>query len=72
MAAYDKLLRSDESHRKDKAELRKERWLEFHDRFTAGIPGLLPLVIDMPVRFTDTPNAAARKLGVFKKRTRES
>ena len=51
---------------KDKEELRKERWLEFHDRFTGGIPGLLPLVLDLPVRFTESINATARRMGVFK------
>ena len=33
----------------DKQELRKERWLEFHDRFTSGIPGMFPCVLDLPV-----------------------
>lgn len=31
-----------------------------------GIPGLFPLVLDLPVRFTDAPNATAREQGVFK------
>jgi hypothetical protein len=51
----------------EQAESRKERWLEFHDRFTSGIPGLFPLVLDLPVRFTDaTRNAVAKTQGVFK------
>ena len=47
-------------------EKRKERWLEFHDRATGGIPGLLPLVLDMPVRFTETIDKRSRLFGVFK------
>ena len=66
LTAHDVLQRNDGSHRKDKEELRKERWLEFHDRFTSGLPGLLPLVLDLPVRFTDAPGAGAREMGVFK------
>ena len=41
-------------------EERKERWLEFHERKTSGIPGLLPLVLDMPVRFTESPDKTAK------------
>ena len=48
------------------AEKRKERWLELHDRHTGGIPGLLPLVLDMPVRFSDAVDKDARVQGVFK------
>ena len=66
ITAYDKLVKADETHRMDNEVLRKERWLEIHDRFTGGIPGLLPLVLNLPVRFTDTPNATAREMGVFK------
>ena len=47
-------------------EDRKERWLEFHDRFTGGIPGLLPLVLDLPIRFTESIGKKAREMGVFK------
>ena len=37
------------------AERRKrEQWLQVHDQQTKGIMGLLPLVRDMPVRFTET------------------
>ena len=48
-------------------EQRKARWLEFHDRKTSGIPGLLPLVLDLPVRFTEAPSKVAREMGVFKR-----
>ncbi len=47
-------------------EERRERWLEYHDRATAGIPGLLPLVLDMPVRFTEAVDPKSRRMGVFK------
>ena len=66
VAAYDKILTNNLSCSKDKEDLRKERWLEFHDRFTGGIPGLLPLVLDLPVRFTESVSKAARLQGVFK------
>ena len=32
----------------------REGWLIAHDQKTNGIMGLLPLVLDMPIRFTDT------------------
>ena len=66
VAAQDKLKKTDETHRKSQEEARKQKWLQFHDRSTAGIPGLLPLVLDLPVRFTDAPSASAREQGVFK------
>ncbi len=47
-------------------EKRRERWLEYHDRATAGIPGLLPLVLDIPVRFTEAVDPKSRRMGVFK------
>ena len=47
-------------------EKRRERWLEYHDRATAGIPGLLLLVLDMPVRFTEAVDPKSRRMGVFK------
>ena len=50
----------------EELEQRKARWLEFHDRKTSGIPGLLPLVLDIPMRFTEAPSKAAREMGVFK------
>ena len=63
VTAYDTMKTKDVALTKDKEEERKERWLEFHDRFTGGIMGLLPLVFGMPVRFTDTMH---REWGVFK------
>ena len=45
---------------------KRETWLELHDKQTAGILGLLPLVRNMPVRFTETYN---RELGAYKHAT---
>ena len=50
--AHDVIKTSDVASTRDKEELRKEQWLRFHDRYTNGTPGLLPLVLDLPVRFT--------------------
>ena len=44
----------------------KERWLEFHDRYTNGTPGLLPLVVDLPVLFIEATDKKSREQGVFK------
>ena len=44
VTAHDVLRGTEATRTGEKAEARKERWLEFHDRFTSGIPGLLPLV----------------------------
>ena len=35
------------------------------DRDTAGIPGMLPLVLDLPVRFTQEPDPKDRFRGVY-------
>ena len=40
-------------------------WLMRMDRDTAGIPGLLPLVLDLPVRFTQEPARGDRLKEVF-------
>ena len=50
----------------EKREASKERLLKYHDRHTGGIPGLLPLVVDLPVRFTDAIDRKAKEQGVFK------
>ena len=41
-------------------------WLTFPVAGTAGIPGLLPLVQDLPLIFEDSPNKQAREKGIFK------
>ena len=43
---------------------RREHWLHYHDRYTGGVMGILPLVIDMPMRFTETES---RDAGAFKR-----
>ena len=45
---------------------RQREWLRKHDKQTAGILGLLPLVKGMPVRLTETCN---REVGAFKHAT---
>ena len=50
----------------EKREEAKERLLKYHDRLTGGIPGLLPLVANLPVRFTDAIDRKAKEQGVFK------
>ena len=64
--AYDKMKVSNHTGDAETKELRKERWLEFHDRFTSGIPGLLPLVLNLPLRFTESLRRAEREMGIFK------
>ena len=44
----------------------RESWLLAHDQKTNGIMGLLPLVINMPIRFTDTVD---REKKIFKQTT---
>ena len=65
VTAFDKMTTAMTGNTERAAE-RKERWLEYHERFTNGIPGLLPLVLNLPVRFTDSPNTIAREQGIFK------
>ena len=43
----------------------KAKWLEFDDKTTAGIPGMLPLILDLPIRFTMEPDANDRLKGIF-------
>ena len=66
VTAHDQIVTNNLTTSKEKEELRKERWLEFHTRFTGGIPGLLPLVLDLPVRFTESIDKKSREMGVFK------
>ncbi len=62
IARDEVLTKGDETSALD-IERRQERFLELHDRDTAGIMGMLPLVLDMPMRFTYSEN---REQGVFK------
>ncbi len=50
----------------EKEQVRKEKWLQMHDRFTSGIPGLFPCVLHLPIRFADAPRGNARQQGVYK------
>ena len=50
----------------ERGEQRKEEWLMLPNARTSGVPGLMPLVQELPVRYTDTPDKAAREKGVFK------
>ena len=53
----------DENLAGETLERARGRWLLQHDKSTAGIMGLLPLVHDMPMRLTTTEDA---KAGAFK------
>jgi hypothetical protein len=60
--AHDRILVKGSDTSAIAMERRQDRFLELHDRDTAGIMGMLPLVLDMPMRFTYTEN---RTEGVF-------
>jgi hypothetical protein len=65
--AYDKPKVAGEARFKgEKGEALKEEWLQLPVGRTSGIPGLFPLIVDLPVRFTECPDADARRKGVFK------
>ena len=49
-----------------KQEVRKEKFLVLKDSKTGGIPGLLPLVLDLLIRFTESIGQQAHDLGIFK------
>ena len=66
VTAYDKVVTGSLATTQDREETRKEHLLEYHDRFTGGIPGLLPLALNLPVRFTEHINSGAREMGIFK------
>ena len=42
---------------------KKQRWLQYHDQMTAGIPGLLPLYLGMRARVTEK---ISKTLGILK------
>ena len=48
------LTAEDKAMTPEELQKNREAWLTTHDRRTAGIMGLLPLVRNMPIRFTDT------------------
>ena len=61
--AFDKLLTHEEALQPGQLERRQNRWLEYHERFTNGIPGLLPLVLDLPVRLSPAVVPLKREWG---------
>ena len=62
--AFDKLLTTEETLQPGQLERRQDKWLEYHERFTNGIPGLLPLVLDLPVRFSPAAVLVKKKMGL--------
>ena len=66
ITAHDQLLTNDAPRKPGSIENRREHWLEYHERFTNGIPGLFPCVLNLPVRFTDSPDVEAKQQGIFK------
>ena len=65
VVAYDKLKSKDKVSEKGQSKEALQTWLTFDDRRTAGIPGFLPLVLDLPIRFTCEPVQGDRLKGVF-------
>ena len=62
--AYDvPVTTEDASLSKEQLESMRERWRQLHDKQTVGMPGLFPLVHNLPVYFTATES---REDGVFK------
>ena len=67
MVAHDVLkTKPEHAGTREQQEKWKQRWQEIHERQTSGIPGLLPLVLNLPVRFTTSFHADIRAQGVFK------
>ena len=65
--AFDKPKQDGEARFKgERGEEKKEEWLHLPPGKTSGIPGLLPLVVDLPIIFKECPDADARRKGVFK------
>ena len=48
------LHRDDLALGREQLDVKRKRWLTFHDQQTSGILGLLPLVKGLPVRLTTT------------------
>ena len=65
MKAVDRLCQQERRTQTEKEAQREEKWLTYHDRYTSGIHGLFPLILDLPVRFTDPPRNAYG-YGIFK------
>ena len=53
--AHDKpLAEDDEDLCEEDLEVLQRQWLQYHDKKTGGIMGLMPLVHDLPMRLTET------------------
>ena len=65
VVAHDELISKEKVSSKSSSDAAKANWLMYHDRWTAGIPGFMPLVLDLPVRFTCEPSRGDRTKGVF-------
>ena len=65
VVAYDKLVSTEKVSEKAQSTEALQTWLTLDDRRTAGIPGLLPLVLDLPIRFNCEPEHGDRLRGVF-------
>ena len=65
VVAHDELISKDKVTPKAASDTAKQNWLMYHDRWTAGIPGFMPLVLDLPIRFTCEPSKGDRLKGVF-------
>ena len=63
--AVDRLLQREKRANTEKEALREENWLQYHDRYTGGLPGLFPLILDLPIRFAEAPRDGYEQ-GVFK------
>ena len=64
LTAHDVPVQQGSLGKGEELEQRKARWLEFHDRKTSGVLGLLPLVLDLQIRFTEAPGKIAREMNV--------
>ena len=65
VVAYDKLVSKEKVSQKAQSTEAMQTWLTLDDRRTAGIPGFLPLVLDLPIRFNCEPEHGDRLKGVF-------
>ena len=63
--AYDSLTAKDGKPKQAVTAATQQRWLTLDDRKTAGIPGFFPLILDLPIRFTQEPTSGDRLKGVF-------
>ena len=59
------LHRDDLSLPPEQLDVKRKRWLSFHDQKTAGILGLMPLAKGLPARLTDT---VGHELQLYKNR----